>query len=71
MVIDKHHIMNPEEEFLENAATLLRYAKEELKQFLVWTDKQAAYGQKATALVQQLDRLAVEMKELQKAYKTR
>ncbi|MBC6607118.1 hypothetical protein H8B13_09830 [Hymenobacter sp. BT188] len=63
--------MDPEEEFLENAATLLRYAKEELKQFLTWTDKQAAYGQKAKALVQQIDGLAVQMKELQKAYKVR
>ena len=63
--------MDPEEEFLENAATLLRYAKEELKQFLAWTDNQAAYGQKAQALVQQIDGLAVQMKELQKAYKVR
>lgn len=63
--------MNPEEEFLENAATLLRYAKEELKQFLTWTDQRAPYGQQATALVQKLEGLAVEMKELRKTYKTR
>ncbi|MBC6608757.1 hypothetical protein H8B13_18155 [Hymenobacter sp. BT188] len=63
--------MNPEEEFLENAATLLRYAKEELKQFLVWTDRQAPYGQQAAALVEQLDGLSAAMKELQRAYKAR
>lgn len=63
--------MDPEEEFLDNATTLLRYAKEELKQFLAWTDKRAPYGQQATALIQKLEGLSLEMKELRKTYDKR
>lgn len=63
--------MIPEEEFLENAATLIRYAKEELKQFLTWTDQRTSYGQQATAIVQRLEAISLEMKELRKSYKAR
>ncbi len=63
--------MEPEEEFIENATTLVRYAKEELKQFLAWTDAKTPYGQHAAKLIQQLDVLSQEMKVLRQAYKNR
>ncbi|HEX8349989.1 MAG TPA: hypothetical protein VF598_08495 [Hymenobacter sp.] len=63
--------MNPEETFLENAATMMKYGKLELQQFLDWTDSRKSYGVKAKSLIRQLEVLAAEMKALQKEYKTR
>ena len=64
-------VMNPEETFLENAATMMKYGKLELQQFLDWTDSRKSYGVKAKSLIRQLEVLAAEMKALQKEYKTR
>jgi hypothetical protein len=63
--------MIPEEEFLENATTLVRYAREELKQFLTWTDQRTAHRQQAGVLVQKLEAMVIEIKELRKTYKAR
>ena len=63
--------MEPEETFLENAATMIKYGKMELEQFLDWVDCRKPYGAKAKMLVKKLEELAAEMKTLQKEYKTR
>ncbi|OUJ75888.1 hypothetical protein [Hymenobacter crusticola] len=63
--------MEPEETFLENAATMVKYGKMELQQFLEWTDCRKPYGIRAKALVKRLEELAAEMKMLQKEYKAR
>ncbi|WP_324674830.1 hypothetical protein [Hymenobacter sp. GOD-10R] len=63
--------MEPEETFLENAATMVKYGKMELQQFLDWTDCHKPYGVRAKALVKRLEELAMEMKTLQKEYKSR
>jgi hypothetical protein len=63
--------MSPEEEFLQNAAMLLKYTSQELKQFLVWTEERPPYGPQATKLIQQLESIAHDLKELDIAYKKR
>ena len=63
--------MSPEEEFLKNAAMLLKYSQQELKQFLVWTENRPPYGPQATKLIQQLEGIAHDLKGLDQAYKKR
>jgi len=63
--------MEPEESFLENANTMLKYGKKELEQFLDWTDCRKPYGNRAKALISKLEELAAEMKLLQREYKGR
>jgi len=62
--------MEPEETFLANAATMIKYGKKELEQFLSWTDSHKPYGSKAQTLVSKLEELTAEMSLLQKEYKT-
>jgi hypothetical protein len=63
--------MEPEDQFLDNASTMVRYAKEEIKQFLAWTNKQPVYGQSAEAIVSKLESVLGEIKELEKQYNKR
>lgn len=63
--------MSPEEEFLKNAAMLLKYTNQELKQFLVWTEERPPYGPQATKLIRQLENAAHDLQELDQAYKKR
>ena len=60
--------MEPEEEFLENAFTMAHFAKQELQQFLAWTNRHAPYGQAASVLLLKLDSLTTEIKALKKEY---
>ncbi|GAB2464517.1 hypothetical protein GCM10011375_35860 [Hymenobacter qilianensis] len=61
--------MEPEDEFIENASTLMRFAKEELKQFITWTNPQTSYGKQAGLLVQQLEAISLQMEALRQDYK--
>ena len=63
--------MEPEETFLDNAATMIKYSKTELEQFLDWAGSRKSYGDRAKSLVHQLEALAAEMKTLQSEYKAR
>ncbi|QIL75343.1 hypothetical protein [Hymenobacter sp. HDW8] len=63
--------MSPEEEFLKNAALLLKYTNQELKQFLVWTEERTPYGPQAKKLIQQLESIAHDLQQLDQAYKKR
>ena len=63
--------MDPEEEFIQNATTMLHYARTELKQFLAWTNPNTAHGQQATTMLTQLDQLSAGMKKLLQTYKDR
>jgi hypothetical protein len=63
--------MDPEEEFIGNAITMLHYARTELKQFTAWTNPTTAHGQQAAELLAQLDQLAVGIKQLLQTYRRR
>jgi len=63
--------MEPEETFLDNAATMIKYSRMELEQFLDWAGSRKSYGDRAKLLVHKLETLAAEMKTLQKEYKSR
>jgi hypothetical protein len=63
--------MDPEEEFIQNATTMLHYSRTELKQFLAWTTPNTTHHQQATQMLAQLDQLAVGMKKLLHTYKKR
>ncbi|UOG72765.1 hypothetical protein MTX78_11570 [Hymenobacter tibetensis] len=60
--------MEPEEEFLDNAFTMAHYARQEIQQFLTWTNTGTPYGQAAAALLLKLDTLAAEIKALKQQY---
>ena len=63
--------MDPEKEFLENAYTMTNFARQEIQQFITWTNKQASYGQAANALLVKLENLSLEIKALKKEYEIR
>ncbi|WP_375435387.1 hypothetical protein [uncultured Hymenobacter sp.] len=60
--------MEPEEEFLDNAVTMAHFARQEIQQFLAWTNNSGPYGQAAAALLLKLDTLTSEIKALKRLY---
>lgn len=60
--------MEVEEEFLQNAATMLRFAEEELKQFSTWTGKRSPYSRMAEEIKAKLLTAASDLKSLKKEY---
>ncbi|MDF7811668.1 hypothetical protein P1X16_09835 [Hymenobacter sp. YC55] len=60
--------MEPEEEFLDNAVTMTSFARQEIQQFLAWTNSSGPYGQAAAALLLKLDSLTSELKALKRQY---
>ena len=60
--------MEPEEEFLDNAVTMTYFARQEIQQFLAWTNSSGPYGQVAAALLLKLDNLTSELKALKQQY---
>ncbi|WP_133272242.1 hypothetical protein [Hymenobacter radiodurans] len=60
--------MEPEDEFIENASTLLRFAKAELKQFLAWTNPHTSYGKQAGILIQELEAMSRQLETLRQDY---
>ncbi|WP_375437636.1 hypothetical protein [uncultured Hymenobacter sp.] len=63
--------MEVEEEFLQNATTMLRFAEEEIKQFLAWTGKRSPYSRTAEELKAKLQTAASDLKNLKKEYSKR
>ncbi|HEX8428362.1 hypothetical protein [Hymenobacter sp.] len=63
--------MEAEEEFLQNATTMLRFAEEEIKQFLAWTGKRSPYSRPAEELKTKLQTAASDLKNLKKEYSKR
>lgn len=63
--------MEPEEAFLENAATMLKYAEKEMKQFMAWTHTHRPYSQSADSIVARMENMAAEIKQLKKEFKSR
>lgn len=63
--------MEVEEEFLQNATTMLRFAEEEIKQFLTWTGKRSPYSRTAEELKAKLQTAASDLKALKKEYSKR
>jgi hypothetical protein len=63
--------MEPEDEFLENASTMAKFAREEIKQFLAWTNKQSAHGKSAEAIIFKLESILGDIQELKKEFKNR
>lgn len=61
----------PEEDFLDNAATMTHYAKHEIRQFMSWTNGNAAYQESAQELLQRLESLATEVQNLKQDYQSR
>ncbi|MBC8083487.1 MAG: hypothetical protein H7Z21_09770 [Hymenobacter sp.] len=60
--------MKAEEEFLKNAASMVRFAEEEIKQFLAWTGKRSPYSRSAEEIRTKLQTAAADLKCLQKEY---
>lgn len=63
--------MEPEDDFLKNAATMMRYARKELEQFLAWTNKETDYGRTAQAIIQNINAVSTSIGDLQQQYKRR
>ena len=63
--------MEVEEEFLQNATTMLGFAEEEIKQFLAWTGKRSPYSRTAEELKAKLQAAASDLKNLRKEYNKR
>lgn len=63
--------MEVEEEFLQNATTMLSFAEEEIKQFLAWTGKRSPYSRTAEELKAKLQAAASDLKNLKKEYSKR
>ncbi|TGD82218.1 hypothetical protein [Hymenobacter wooponensis] len=63
--------MEPEDEFLENASTMVKFAREEVKQFLAWTNKHTAYGKSAEEIVAKLEGILSDIKALESQYNNR
>ncbi|TGE04320.1 hypothetical protein [Hymenobacter fodinae] len=63
--------MEPEDEFLKNASTMVKFAKEEIKQFLGWTNKHSSYGQSAQLIVSKLETILKDIKELEEEFKNK
>ena len=60
--------MEVEEEFLQNAASMVRFAEEEIKQFLVWTGSHSHYSRSAEEIKATLQAVASDIKLLKKEY---
>ena len=60
--------MEVEEEFLQNAASMVRFAEEEIKQFLAWTGSRSHYSRSAEEIKAKLQTIASDIKLLKKAY---
>jgi len=60
--------MEVEEEFLQNAASMVRFAEEEIKQFLAWTGKRSPYTRSAEEIKAKLEEVAANIKLLKKEY---
>jgi hypothetical protein len=63
--------MEPEDEFLENASTMVKYAREEIKQFLAWTNKHTTYGKSAEEIAAKLESILKDIKALENQYNNR
>jgi hypothetical protein len=63
--------MEVEEEFLQNAATMLRFAEEEIKQFSTWTGKRSSYSRMVEEIRAKLQAAASDLKSLKKEYNKR
>lgn len=61
----------PEAEFLNNAATMAHYAKQEIKQFATWTQGTDAYQESTESLLQQLESISKEVQMLRQQYQHR
>jgi hypothetical protein len=60
--------MEPEKDFLENAATMVAFAQKEIKQFLTWTKGSPAYKTPAEEVAAELAAVLVRIKKLQQQY---
>ena len=60
--------MEAEEEFLRNAAGLIHFAEQEIKQFLTWTGKRSPCHPAAAEIRIQLLEAAREVSRLRKVY---
>jgi hypothetical protein len=63
--------MEVEEEFLDNAAIMAKYAKEEVKQFLDWAGKGKPYGDTAMDIITKLEAISADIKRLKAEYTSR
>lgn len=60
--------MEVEEEFLHNAASMARFAEEEIKQFITWTGKRSPYNRSAEEIKAKLQTIVDDIKLLKKEY---
>lgn len=60
--------MEVEEEFLHNAASMARFAEEEIKQFVTWTGKRSPYNRTAEEIKAKLQTIIDDIKLLTKEY---
>ena len=60
--------MEVEEEFLHNAASMARFAEEEIKQFMTWTGKRSPYNRTAEEIKVKLQTIVADIKLLKKEY---
>jgi hypothetical protein len=60
--------MEVEEEFLQNAASMVRFAEAEIKQFLTWTGSRSPYNRSAEEIKAKLQAVASDIKLLKKEY---
>jgi hypothetical protein len=60
--------MEVEEEFLKNAASMARFAEEEIKQFLAWTGKRSPYSRTAEELRAKMQTIVTDIKHLRKEF---
>lgn len=61
----------PEEEFLDNAATMVSYARREVQQFTDWTNRETTYARSAIAIMEKLAEVSNDLKLLRKEYDNR
>jgi hypothetical protein len=60
--------MEVEEEFLHNAASMARFAEEEIKQFVTWTGKRSPCNRTAEEIKAKLQTIIDDIKLLKKEY---
>lgn len=60
--------MEPEKDFLKNAAIMVDFAQKEIKQFLTWTAKGEDYRTNAEEVSSDLGKLLAKIEKLQKQY---
>ena len=63
--------MEPEENFLENAATMLKYAEKEMKQFVAWTHTHRSYEQSPDSIIARLENMTAEIMQLKQELNSR